>query len=115
MFLLTKSERYFYDNEAVTEINARNLRTVWDIHTQAFKGAHFATFPPSLVERCMLLTSKPGDIVLDPFLGSGTVGQVAIKHGRTFLGVELNPAYTTIARRRIAQTASLERQIEEVD
>jgi DNA modification methylase len=61
----------------------------------------------------MLLTSEPGDVVLDPFLGSGTVAEVAIKQGRNFLGIELNPDYTAIARRRISQASSLERMVSE--
>jgi site-specific DNA-methyltransferase (adenine-specific) len=113
MFLLSKSEHYYYDNQAATRANGGNLRSVWDIHTQPFRGAHFATFPPALVERCMLLTSEPGDVVLDPFLGSGTVAEVAIKQGRNFLGIELNPDYTAIARRRISQASSLERMVSE--
>lgn len=103
LFLLTKSERYYYDRAAVPEVNGRNLRTVWDINTQPFPEAHFATFPPELVDRCIKTTSKPGDIVLDPFLGSGTVAAVAIQNQRAFFGVELNPAYVEIARRRISQ------------
>jgi len=115
VFLLTKSEQYCYDNRAVTESNGRNLRSVWDINTRPYREAHFATFPPALVERCLLLTSKPGDVVLDPFIGSGTVGQIAVEHGRTFLGVELNPEYTALARRRIRGVGRLERIVEEID
>jgi site-specific DNA-methyltransferase (cytosine-N4-specific) len=103
LFLLTKSERYYYNRAAVPEANRRNLRTVWDIHTQPFPEAHFATFPPQLVERCIKTTSEAGDVVLDPFLGSGTVAAVAIQNQRAFFGVELNPAYVEIARRRISQ------------
>jgi site-specific DNA-methyltransferase (adenine-specific) len=115
LFLLTKSERYYYNNNAVRERNGRNIRSVWDINTQPFRGAHFATFPSRLVEQCLLLSSEPNDIVLDPFLGSGTVAEVAIKHRRAFLGIELNPDYVSIARHRILQTAQLERRIEEIE
>ena len=114
LFLLTKSERYYYDTGAVREANGRNVRTVWDVHTQALRDVHFATFPTKLVEPCVLLTSKPGDIVLDPFFGSGTVGVVAIEQGRAFLGIELNPAYVEIAKRRLRETAHLEQRVEEV-
>jgi site-specific DNA-methyltransferase (cytosine-N4-specific) len=107
LFLLTKSEHYFYDNKSVMEVTNTNMRSVWDINTFPFPEAHFATFPPSLVERCLLLSSLPGDIVCDPFLGSGTVGMVAAQYGRAFLGVELNPQYVEIARRRINQLNSL--------
>jgi hypothetical protein len=82
LFLLTKSERYYYDNRAITEGNGRNRRTVWSVPTQAFHGAHFATFPPRLIEPCILSSSRPGDYVLDPFFGSGTVGVVCQDHGR---------------------------------
>lgn len=115
LFLLTKSERYYYDNAAVREVNGRNLRSVWDINTRAFHGAHFATFPPRLVEQCILLSSRPREVVLDPFLGSGTVAETAIRLGRTFFGIELNPEYIALARRRILDTAELSRRIEEVD
>lgn len=63
----------------------------------------------------MLLCSKSNEVVLDPFLGSGTVAEVAIRHGRTFLGIELNPDYVEIARRRIGLTTQLERMVEIID
>jgi site-specific DNA-methyltransferase (cytosine-N4-specific) len=101
LFLFSKSEQYHYDPAAVRGPNGRNLRTVWDIPTQPYKEAHFATFPPALVEPCVALGSEPGDLVLDPFLGSGTTAEVALKMGRRFLGIELNPEYVEIARRRL--------------
>lgn len=101
LFLFSKSERYHYDPDAVRGPNGRNLRSVWDINTVAFKEAHFATFPPALVEPCLALGSKEGDLVLDPFLGSGTTAELALRMGRRFLGVELNPEYAAIARRRL--------------
>lgn len=82
----------------------RNKRSVWHVQTRPFKGAHFATFPPELIEPCILAGSRPGDIVLDPFMGSGTTGVVALKHGRKFAGIELNPKYVAMARARIAQS-----------
>jgi site-specific DNA-methyltransferase (cytosine-N4-specific) len=115
VFFLTKSEQYYYDNQAVREPNDRNVRSVWDINTMPLKDVHFATFPPKLVEPCLLLASKEGDIVLDPFLGSGTVGVVAVELGRAFLGIELNPEYVEIARRRFRQLPRLDRRVEEVD
>lgn len=114
LFLLTKSEHYYYDSQAVRGANGRNLRTVWDINTHPLHDVHFATFPPRLVEPCMLLTSKPGDVILDPFLGSGTVATVAIENGRSFIGVELNANYVDVARRRIAETNRLDQQVEQV-
>lgn len=80
--------------------NGANLRTVWEITTQPYPGAHFATFPEALPERCILLSSRKGDTVLDPFAGSGTVLQVARALGRRSVGIELNPRYVKLARRR---------------
>ena len=71
----------------------RNRRDVWTIPTAPYRGAHFATFPPALVEPCVLAGSPVGGIVLDPFCGSGTVGQVARKHGRRFVGLDLSWTY----------------------
>ena len=101
LFLFSKSEQYHYDPAAVRGPNGRNLRTVWDIPTQPYKEAHIAVFPPALVEPCIALGSEPGDLVLDPFLGSGTTAEVALRMGRRFLGIELNPEYVEIARRRL--------------
>ena len=86
-----------------TEIQSdtRNKRSVWEIATQPFVEAHFATFPEKLVEPCILAGSKPGDVVLDPFCGSGTTGVVALRYHRDFLGIELNPEYAEMAERRI--------------
>jgi len=80
---------------------SRNRRSVWTISTQPFADAHFATFPEALVEPCILAGSAPGDLVLDPFVGSGTVGVVALRNGREFRGLELKPEYAQMARRRI--------------
>jgi DNA modification methylase len=71
----------------------RNKRDVWEIATHAFPEAHFATFPPALVEPCILAGSRPGDVILDPFSGSGTTGMVALQHDRKFIGFDLNPEY----------------------
>jgi DNA modification methylase len=105
LFMFSKSERYVYDNDAVRGPGGRNLRTVWDINTVAYKEAHFATFPPALVEPCLALASRPGDLILDPFIGSGTSGLVALQLGRRFIGVELNPEYVAIAERRLNGSA----------
>ena len=80
----------------------RNKRSVWTVATRPYKGAHFATFPPELIEHCILAGSRPGDIVLDPFIGSGTTAQVAIQHGRQYIGCELNPEYAPLQDQRIA-------------
>jgi DNA modification methylase len=83
---------------AVTDtVSVRNARTVWEIPTQPFSGAHFATFPEELVKRCLLAGSRPGDTVFDPFHGSGTTGAVALSLGRHFIGLELNPKYAAMA------------------
>jgi site-specific DNA-methyltransferase (cytosine-N4-specific) len=101
VFLFTKSEKYLYDNKAVRGPNHRNLRTVWDINTQPYNEAHFATYPPALVEPCITLGSRPGDLILDPFLGSGTTGLVALQMSRRFVGIELNPSYVAVAEKRL--------------
>lgn len=79
----------------------RNRRSVWVIPTKPYSGAHFATFPEALVEPCIMATSRPGDLVLDPFAGSGTTGVVAHRLNRYFIGIELNPAYADLAMSRI--------------
>lgn len=80
----------------------RNVRTVWEIATQPYKEAHFATFPPELPKRCILAGCPVGGVVLDPFLGSGTTAAVAIELGRKWIGIELNAQYAELARKRIA-------------
>jgi DNA modification methylase len=87
--------------------NGRNKRSVWHIATQSYPEAHFATYPEALIEPCILAGSKVGDLVLDPFCGSGTTGVVACRYGRQFIGIELNPAYAAMAERRIADDAPL--------
>ena len=143
IFLLSKSDRYYFDSEAMKEpaihsdrtagnknpqkgvgmagmeirsgllaaqqkvYEKRNRRSVWTVATRPYKGAHFATFPPALIEPCILAGSRPGDIVLDPFMGSGTTAQVAIQHGRQYLGCELNPEYGPLQQERINQFGGL--------
>lgn len=106
LFLLSKSLHYYYDSDNVREENGRNRRTVWSIRTEPFTGAHFATFPPKLVEPCVLSASKPGDWVLDLFFGSGTVGVVCEEQHRKYVGIELNPDYVKLAVDRIRKTDS---------
>lgn len=79
----------------------RNKRTVWNIPLGKYRGAHFAVFPEKLVETCLLAATKEGDVVLDPFFGSGTTGIVALKHNRNYLGVELVRAYAELAQKRL--------------
>jgi DNA modification methylase len=85
----------------------RNRRSVWTVATQPFPGAHFATFPPKLIEPCILAGSREGDTVLDPFSGAGTTGMVALRHGRSYIGCELNPEYVELSRERIIGDAPL--------
>lgn len=163
MFLFLKSERYFFDHEAIKEPVAgdphaprnrwdrtdylvpgqkpqkrtsrsgnlerkprpgllndsrhqqgsvpwegstRNRRSVWTVATRPYKGAHFATFPPALIEPCIRAGSRPGDVVLDPFMGSGTTAAVALQLGRQYLGCELNPDYEPLQRERIEASAA---------
>lgn len=138
LFLLSKSEKYFYDIDAVREpfvgqnehdrtggkyaapgqtehssradgtrgsykTAGRNRRTVWTINTKPYKGAHFATFPAELPNICILAGSEPGDLILDPFAGSGTTCSVAKLLGRRFVGIELNSEYAALADKRIAE------------
>jgi DNA modification methylase len=149
IFLLSKSERYFYDAKAISEASVdpdgsarryksafggdksrapvgdagidtrtrpqgmrefdgtRNRRSVWAVATRPYKGAHFATFPPALIEPCILAGSRHGDIVLDPFMGSGTTAQVALQQGRQYLGCELNPDYASLQQERIESEQTL--------
>jgi DNA modification methylase len=87
--------------KAVGNGETRNRRSVWTVTTKPYKGAHFATFPPDLIEPCVLAGSRPGDTVLDPFGGSGTTAGVAIKHGRNAVLCELNPEYAALVPNRI--------------
>ncbi len=102
MFMFTKSEKYYYDRDAVRELNGRNLRSVWNVHTKAFPEAHFATFPPALIEPCVRSCSRKGDFILDPFFGSGTSGIVADLNHRRYIGIEINKEYVALAARRLA-------------
>ena len=137
IFLLSKSERYSFDSEAIKEAaksssegvrfggakygdsddpkhatksgnvskeyERANKRSVWTVATKPYSGAHFATYPPELIEPCILAGSRPGDTVLDPFMGSGTTAQVAQDLGRKAIGCELNPQYVTLQIERTAQ------------
>jgi len=144
VFLLAKSERYFYDPDAIRErasgkppgnttdskresalragderfrtsanlsniqaVDTRNARSVWTIGSEPYSGAHFATMPSALASRCIMAGSRPGDAVLDPFLGSGTVAAAAEALGRRWVGCELNEQYAELARERTAQTGLL--------
>ncbi len=143
IFLLSKSDRYFYDSEAIKEpvsdvsikraeygwncdrpstknasmggtgihtekmgtrfVNpsGRNKRSVWTVTTKPYKGAHFATYPTDLIRPCVLAGSRAGDVVLDPFNGSGTTGFVSVEERRKYIGIDINPEYLALADARI--------------
>jgi DNA modification methylase len=146
VFLLSKSERYFYDAEEISEdanpqyesrylspfyvgvketagggrpdgaqntagmkifTGKRNKRTVWTIPTAPYSEAHFATFPPALIEPCILAGCPKGGLVLDPFGGAGTTGLVADRLGRDAILIELNPKYAAMAEDRLREDAGL--------
>ena len=89
--------------ESEFDTETRNKRSVWTVATEPYGGAHFATFPTRLIAPCILAGAPAGGIVLDPFFGSGTTGQVAQALGRRFIGIELNPAYKALQDERLAQ------------
>ena len=134
IFLLSKSDKYYFDHVAIKEqgvtpagtkgakgsverqgqfgVNARppeykiydgmrNKRDVWSVNVRPYKGVHFATYPTALIEPCVLAGSRKNDIVFDPFMGSGTTAQVALQHGRQYLGCELNKEYEKLQQERI--------------
>lgn len=87
------------------ETGKRNRRDVWTIATRPYKGAHLSTFPEELAKICILAGSKPGDTVLDPFSGSGTTGAAALKEGRNYIGIEINPDTCKIQEQRLTEAA----------
>lgn len=139
VFLLSKSSRYFYDNEAIKvpvkqdwgtrdrtngkyrnegsglqphgglekSYEKANRRSVWSVTTKGYKEAHFATFPPDLIEPCILAGCPEGGTVLDPFFGAGTTGLVCSRLNREYIGIELNAEYVEMAKRRIEGDAPL--------
>jgi DNA modification methylase len=91
----------------VSIVDKKNKRSVWQVNVKGYKEAHFATYPTELIEPCILAGSKEGDTVLDPFSGSGTTGEVALKHGRNYVGLELNPEYAAISEKRITDAVGM--------
>ncbi len=107
LFLFSKSEKYSFNQNAAMQPTVlgngqKNRRTVWSINTEPCPEAHFAVFPRALVRPCILAGTKENDLILDPFYGSGTVGMVAKELGRRCVGIEINPDYVQIARKRTA-------------
>lgn len=134
IFLLSKSERYYYDIDSIKEksltldksnrnrdesklnncpgrtkmaglktnnYELKNKRSVWTIPTKPYKEAHFATYPPELITPCILAGCPKDGVVLDPFNGSGTTGEVALNNGRKYIGIELNPEYVKLTEKRL--------------
>jgi DNA modification methylase len=111
----TSASRRMAGNAFGDVARGANKRSVWIVTTQPYANAHFATFPPKLIEPCILAGSAPGDTILDPFAGAGTTGLVALRHQRSFVGIELNGDYVEMARRRIIDDAPLMNQPSEAE
>lgn len=101
IFLFSKKPKYYYDSNGVREESGANLRNYWVLGPDTTGKGHPATFPRELVRRCVLLSTRPGDTVLDPFGGSGTTGAVAEEEGRNAVLIELNPEYNKLAKKRL--------------
>lgn len=109
------NDRWDHMTHAEQAAQGRNKRSVWEIATKPFNGAHFATFPPDLVRPCILAGSRPGDLVCDPFSGSGTAGEMAIRLGRRFVGFDLNPEYCRELAAARLQAAERGQTVEEME
>jgi len=113
IFLLSKSPKYYYDNEAIKEESqldaseTKNKRSVWSVSPVAYKEAHFATYPPELIKPCILAGCPEGGTVLDPFGGSGTTAQVSNNLNRNAILCELNPEYVEIAKGRLQESLGM--------
>jgi site-specific DNA-methyltransferase (cytosine-N4-specific) len=103
IFLFSKAPQYFYDASAVREASGANLRNYWILGADGYNKGHPAAFPRELARRCILLGSREGDVILDPFSGSGTTGLVASELNRQAILIELNPAYAEIGKTQTAQ------------
>ena len=100
IFLLSKSQNYYFDVDAIKE-PTRRKRSVWTVNNKPYRGAHFAVFPPDLIEPCIRAGSREGDIVLDPFMGSGTTAMVAKSLKRYYMGCELHEDYGNLMQERV--------------
>lgn len=105
VFLFSKATRYYYDNRAVREESGANLRNYWMLGPDSDGSPHPATFPRELARRCILLGSRPGDLILDPFSGSGTTGVAALELNRRAVLIELVDDYVEQARERLGGVA----------
>jgi len=102
IFLFSKNQNYYFDVDAIKE-PTRRKRSVWNIQKKPYKGAHFAVYPPDLIEPCIKAGSEEGDIVLDPFMGSGTTAMVAKSLGRDYNGCELHEDYGNLIQKRVEE------------
>ena len=100
IFLFAKSPTYFYNPQGIREESGANLRNHWILSPDSSRSGHPATFPRELARRCILLGSREGDIILDPFSGSGTTGIVANELNRKAILIELNSNYAEISKVR---------------
>ena len=100
MFLLSKSQNYYFDVDVIKE-PTRRKRSVWNVKTKPYKGSHFAVFPPELITPCILASSEENDTILDPFMGSGTTAMVAKELGRYYIGCELHEDYGNLIQERM--------------
>ena len=108
MFLFSKSRDYYFDVDSIKipTVDGEGLKrkkSVWDIKIKPYKGAHFAVYPSELIEPCILAGSEKGDVVLDPFMGSGTTAMVAKSLGRNYIGCELHEDYGKLIQKRIGE------------
>ena len=102
VFLLSKNQNYYFDVDAIKE-PTRRKRSVWNITKKAYKDAHFAVYPPELIIPCIKAGSEKNDIILDPFMGSGTTAMVAKSLGRHYIGCELHEGYGKLIKNRIGE------------
>jgi DNA modification methylase len=108
IFLFSKRQNYYFDVDSIKEPTVdkkgmKRKKSVWEVKTKPYKGAHFAVYPPDLIEPCIKAGSEAGDIVLDPFMGSGTTAMVAKSLGRDYIGCELHEDYGDLIQKRIEQ------------
>jgi len=108
IFLFSKSRNYYFNVDAIKEptndgTGLKRKKSVWNVKTKPYKGAHFAVYPPELIEPCILAGSEKNDIILDPFMGSGTTAMVAKQLGRYYNGCELNRDYNNLIQKRTGE------------
>ena len=106
IFLLSKSQNYYFDVDSIKEPTVdkkgmKRKKSVWEVKTKPYKGAHFAVYPTELIVSPILAGSEEGDIILDPFMGSGTTAAVAKSLDRHYLGCELHEEYDELIQKRV--------------